>query len=314
MAPRNAGALSALAVGLALVALASVPSHESFVDYLSSSVEIQEAQSWARQAVSAWQELTIALLAESDSYLIARAGRYRGETFLGCFGCWLPVPALPFTIADQLGPCARALCTGGFAAHESFALLCLVVFALWHILPHGLMYRHFTASLAGLRAGRAWTLLTSAISHSDPLHLAHNLVSLFSIAPQLAARARCHEIAELLILSALASSCASLAWARASGGARHSAPSLGASGVVLALAGARATLMPSRACVVYGVEMPASHALLAQLGLDCALDVLTSEQRAGGRRAEIDVAAHAGGALCGWWYARTRWRGLLWFG
>lgn len=304
------------------VALATVPSHESFVEHLHAA-ELQP-QGWAGGVRLALRGASVALLAESERYAVARVGTYDGRRFVGCFGCWLPLPSVPPALADPLGVCARWLCArnasgGTWAPHEAFGVACLVVFALWHVLPEGVMWRHFTTSPSALRSGRVWTLLTAAVSHCEPIHLLHNLLSIFAVAPQLAARVPCRELAELLLASALASSCASLLAAYSADRARHAAPpSLGASGVVLALAAARATLSPAQRCAVYGVEMPASHALLVQLALDCALAAYAhSTRRHGAGRAaadvQVDVAAHAGGALCGWWIARTRWRALSLF-
>ncbi|KAI7153141.1 hypothetical protein KC349_g8550 [Hortaea werneckii] len=45
-----------------------------------------------------------------------------------------------------------------------------------------LLSDHTTLSSSNLRAGRSWTLLTSAFSHQDPLHFAFNMLSLKAFA------------------------------------------------------------------------------------------------------------------------------------
>lgn len=300
---RNARPGLLLVVAIIAIALASLPSHESFVDHVSATRSARE--SWAGRASSALRGVGASLFAETRSYLIVRVGWYGTDYFIGCLGCWLRVP---FLFADPIGLCAHWFCNHSgirWGPHEAFAVLCLVVFALWHTVQPGTMWRHFTTSYTALRSGRVWTLLTSAISQRHPLHLLHNLISLFAVAPQLSAHVPCEDLAELIILSALASSCVSVLWSYLA--RRHASPSMGASGVVHALSAARAAHAPTLRCLIYGVEMPASHAVLAQIGLDCVLASCTSDANSH----EVDVAGHIGGATCGWWFARTRWRRSL---
>jgi len=166
-------------------------------------------------------------------------------------------------LSDPFKLCASWVCArdggGRSSPHEGFAIACVVVFVLWQTLSEGFMVRHFACSPSAMRSWRVWTLLSSSISHCDPLHLLHNLASLFAVAPQLAARVPCREVAQFILSSALASALASLLWASLD----HRRPppfSLGASGVVLAVFAASAALVPDQHIILYGIEMSAKHA------------------------------------------------------
>jgi membrane associated rhomboid family serine protease len=301
----------ALAAAVFAIGLASVPSHDSFLEYLHASRS--RVSGWADAWSALRSEISIPLLAESDRYVVLRLGRYDGRRFLGCYGCWLPLPSLDLGLSDPLRLCASWLCLSdasgvSWGPHEAFALLCALIFVLWQLAPPGFMWRHFTTSPSTVRAGRVWTLLTAAVSHCEVVHLSYNLISLLGVGPDLAARVPCRDLAELMLASAVASSAVSLLWS-ALDRRRRDAPSLGASGVVLALFVASATLSPDRPCVLYGMVLPASHAVLVQCGLDCMLAAMGAHGRRAAGSGEIDVAAHLGGALCGYWYARHRWRG-----
>jgi membrane associated rhomboid family serine protease len=293
----------ALVLGTVAIGLVSVPSSSSFVAYVRTSRP--HTFSW----IGSW-----AAAPQSTNLLLVRVGEYQGRRYCGLFGVWLPLPSLqlPTLELPSLRLPAR-LCA--FGPLEALACVHALVFALWQ--PPRLrawMRRHFTLSPAGLRAGRAHTLLTSALSHADVLHLAHNTLSLLSLRA-LSGRLMCARLCELLCAAALASSAASAWWQAHEWRRGAAACTLGASGVVLALRAVSASLGPSDSVWFYGVEMPARRALLAQCALDVALDAFRrTDPRAGRGTARpasgsaIDVGGLVGGALCGWWYARYRWR------
>jgi membrane associated rhomboid family serine protease len=113
----------------------------------------------------------------------------------------------------------------------------------------------------------------------------------------------CDDLLVIMLGAALASSFASIAWHGVLGN-RPSDGSLGASGVVMALVAANAALFPRTHVLIYGLEVPAPHAVLFYL----FLDVLAQSRVAGGGGG-IDVSSHVGGALFGWLYVK-RWRGM----
>lgn len=297
-----------LAAAVVGVGLSTVPSHDAFVTYLLSSRSHPAgwAGAWASMADSAM----IPLLASSTWRYVLRTGVYKGRHFLGALGCWVPLPS----VSSPLSLCSSWLCATGadgdsWGPQEAVIALCVAVFALWHVLPEGFMWRHFTASPSGLAQGRVWTLLTANVSHCHLDHLVHNCICLLSAGPVVAAGVPCAAFAELLLAAALASSVASLAWAHYQ--RRRGATSLGASGLCLAVSTASAVTFPRTRCILYGLELPPAHAVLVQIGLDCLLAAMHAEERARAwdardRAREIDFAAHIGGALCGWWYARHR--------
>jgi rhomboid-like protein len=85
------------------------------------------------------------------------------------------------------------------------------------------MHEHFTSSSHNYTAGRVWTLLTSAFSQSEPLHMLFNGLSFFWMAPGVLGMLGGAQFLVLYLGGALASSAVSLAL----DGGR---PSLGASG------------------------------------------------------------------------------------
>ena len=185
-APR-ALAMAAL-VALAAVAAATNPTHESLQNFLG-----RRSSSGGTGGLLA---ATLARLARGRTYergLLWSRASSGGEAFLGIFGRWLPLsaPALPEPLraavdwarSSGLGAAVAARASAGGDV-EVLAAVYGAVFLLWHLAPlrsRRLMHRHFTLSRPGtLGAGRWHTVLTSAVSHSDLLHLALNLGTLFS--------------------------------------------------------------------------------------------------------------------------------------
>jgi membrane associated rhomboid family serine protease len=64
------------------------------------------------------------------------------------------------------------------------AVLCVVVFTAWQIpSANPFLRRHWVVSRYNFKSGRWASLLLSALSHADPLHLLYNLAALYSLGP-----------------------------------------------------------------------------------------------------------------------------------
>ena len=266
----------AIVFAAALVtALATCPSHDSFATYLGATLAHPSGVFGGLSR--AFESLSIAVSADSHSYLLFRMGKFRGENFVGLLGTWLwlPVPATSLAVCDG---------AGGGAPHELFLALCLVALVLWQVAPR-FMWRHAACSLRAVQQGRV-----------------HNALQLLHFGSILRSALGCERLLTLLATASVASSAASLLWHALA--ERPSEASVGASGVACALVAANAALFPDTLVHFYGIEMPAAHQLLVFVALDLAA-------QAGGER-PVDGAAHAGGAACGWLLAR-RWRGLPWW-
>lgn len=283
---------------LIVLAIASVPSHESFVDYLR-----WESSSGAGMMASFLDEVKFALSSESAFYLFARLGKFQGRVYVGILGCWLPVPIVDAR-HDLLRQCAEWLCQGAFHTENFLAMACAgltAIFVLWQTAAEGFMLRNFALSAQNVREGRVWTLLTANISHCRIDHLVHNLLSICSIGPPLASRLPCWALAELVVAGGVSSSLFSLlcGW--------HHGPSLGSSGVITAMFAAHAALS-GQEVFLYGIALPPAQALVVQTGVECILMAMQWDR---GRQLTIDVGAHFGGALCGWLLANYRWSAAM---
>jgi len=278
---------------LAAAACCFCPSGDSFEAHLTSAAAHPAGLLGLLGSVA--ERLQISVLAESTSYLFFRVGRYKGRSFLGAFGTWvwlpLPVSLLPDGMTSWLS--ARSYCERDLAPpHELFASLCVIAFLLCAFAPR-FCYRHASCSVASLKQGRVWTLLTSNIAHAHAAHLLHNLLNLLNLAPVVHATLGCEQSLAMLLAASLASSIASVLW---HGVLRRrpepKAGSIGSSGVVMAYVCANAALFPRTAVRMYGVEVPPLGVPLLYLFLDAF--------PAQGTHSEVDVSAHLGGAAAGW--------------
>jgi hypothetical protein len=144
-----------------------------------------------------------------------------GRSFVGMCGIWLEAPSgealslsLPSAddlqslslgrVADycaELADAARLVGSRGLAswsshaAHDLYALAAVnvAVWLLWSIRRdswrwQGRMRKHFTVSRRNLSAWRFHTLLSSAFSHEDLYHLAHNMMWLLAVGPEMQAQ------------------------------------------------------------------------------------------------------------------------------
>lgn len=286
-------AYALVAVGLA-VAVATCPTHDGFEEYLTAASA--HPSKWIGTLSAMAERLRVSITAESHSYLLFRTGCRSGKRFVGAFGTWVALPAVPeFTslAVPDFSVCRHA----DSAPHELFAMLCLATFVLMSAAPR-FGWRHCSCSLSALRAGRLWTLLSSNMAHGSVPHLANNLMQILNLGPMIHAAIGCERALGLLACACLASSLSSVFWHGVLGG-RAGAGSIGASGVAMALVAANAALFPSVGVRMYGVELSAHHLPLAYLLLDAF--------SARGQRGEVDLSSHVGGALAGWVLAQ-RWK------
>ena len=295
----EASRTSTLAAVLTVAGLAALvvwcPTHDNFEAYLAAAAA--HPSGWLGGLSNIAEKLRIAVAAETKSFLIFRTGSFRGRTFVGICGTWIGLPTLPkATLA--IPSLATSVCTtDGAAPHEQLSLLFLIGFIAFQLAPT-FCVRHAICTLDAMQSGRVWTALTANVVHANPAHLLHNLLQVMHIGPIVQSALGCDKASKLLLGCALGASAGSVLWHGLLGGKRH-AGSVGGSGVALGLVAANAALFPNVVVVMYGVELNAAAVPLVYL----LFDVLS----AGGRRGDVDVSAHAGGAAAGWLLA-TRWR------
>lgn len=209
-----------------------------------------------------------------------------GENFIGILGNWFPVPQFPknvFNLPSFLQKISDV---------DIVLTLYIAVFASWFLLPATTMYQHFTVMRGNLRSWKVHTLITSAFSHADVVHLAMNAQILLSVGHEVAVRVsngneelRWHFYL-LYGSSALAGNAASLVW--------HSGDycALGASGALYGLWGYLVAASGGAHRVLwYGQEFSAAQAFLANLVLSSSLSYAGVSS--------TDNAMHVGGALWG---------------
>jgi membrane associated rhomboid family serine protease len=159
------------------------------------------------------------------------------------------------------------------------------------------MTDQFTLSLAGLQAGRVWTILTSELSHASLLHLAFNLVVIRSFGADIERVIGARAFVHLFVAGAVAASAGHLAYVAATG---VDVPALGASGAAMAILVASAAIYPNRwVLLFFFLPLPVRLAVAIALGID-----LLGLFSPGGDL--IAHGAHLGGALYGFYYARTQ--------
>lgn len=283
-------------VGLVIL-MAWCPSHDSFEAYLAAAAAHPSA--WLSGLSNLAEKLRIAVAAETKSYIIFRTGTFRGRKFVGACGTWFGLPAIPTSTVLQMPSLATSVCqTDGAAPHEQLALLFIFGFAAFQFAPRVCM-RHGICSLEAVQSGRLWTAVTANLIHANPAHLLHNMLQVLHLAPIVQSAIGCEKALLLLLGCMLGASAASVLWHGILGGKRH-AGSVGGSGVAMGLVAANGALFPRVKVIMYGFELNAASVPLVYL----LFDVLSS---AGQRGGDIDISAHAGGAVTGWLLA-TRWK------
>jgi membrane associated rhomboid family serine protease len=205
------------------------------------------------------------------------------------------------------------------------------VYMLWRVDPH-YAAKHFVVSLDSLRSGRLWTVVTSAFSQADTMHLASNMITLYFFGSDIG---RIFGGKKLLILYLFGGVCGSLAhcgysyykeqklrrgrssgsnknvyWglnsASSSGyGGGSSQGALGASAAVSAISCVDIALFPTRTILLYGlIPMPAALLGLLWLWNDIGGTI-------DGRGSTVAHAGHLGGAFAGVAFYLAFRRGLI---
>jgi len=180
-----------------------------------------------------------------------------------------------------------------------------IVFVLWQLARDSaplaeFMWLNFLVSTDRLQAGYWWTLVTSAFSHMDFLHIAINMFVLWSFGVVLERLwgARVF-LVFYLVAGIVGSACHCLASSLVLGDG--SVPALGASGAVAGLLLAFALYYPRHKILLMGIlPIPAFLGVLAFIGFD--IWGLVAQKQGGGLA--IGHGAHLGGALAG---------ALMWF-
>lgn len=170
-------------------------------------------------------------------------------------------------------------------ATQLLLALNLLVFAL-QLLSRGRLLSLGAKLNSAIRAGQWWRLLSAALLHASLPHLAANCTSLLSIAPPVEAIFGAPRMLLIYTISAVSASLLSFL--------ASPVPSVGASGAVLGLAGALASLLLRRLRA-----SAAAGPLLKQLLLSLALSLCASALQQ-----NVDHWGHTGGflggALAGW--------------
>ncbi|KAI9225693.1 MAG: hypothetical protein DHS80DRAFT_33459 [Piptocephalis tieghemiana] len=156
--------------------------------------------------------------------------------------------------------------------------------------------RNGVLSSANFREGRWWTLLTHGFTHHNIIHLASNMIVLYSLGRPLALAIGARNFLATYLSSMVVGGMASLASRRYwydPKSLRHQSASIGASGGVLGIATAYTFFVPrSTFLLMMVIPMPA----WACLGLFVGYDTFSFLRRDEGF---LDHACHLGGALTG---------------
>jgi membrane associated rhomboid family serine protease len=150
------------------------------------------------------------------------------------------------------------------------------------------MARHFKDYSLRAARRRPWTLLLSAFSHTDPIHLALNMSCLLSSAPWLLNRVGAESFLWFYICAAVASSAGSIAWRHYR--REYGVCSLGASGVIYAIDAASVVFQYDKHEIFVG-DLVATSPLVYMIS-QLVLEWLFMSD-------ELDVAGHVSGALFG---------------
>ena len=157
----------------------------------------------------------------------------------------------------------------------------------------GVMYDHFTLSWGGLFQ-RPWTLLTYAFSQQDTGHLFGNLLGLYFFGRGIEDAFGRQAVWRLYIIGALIAAGANLM-------IFSGAPTLGASGAVMALGAAFATIWPNKTFLINLLIPVPAWALITLYAVADLTGVL------GGGGTGVAHMAHLGGLLYGLiWGLRNR--------
>ena len=160
--------------------------------------------------------------------------------------------------------------------------------------PLAWCHRNLTCSPFNLKE-RPWTLLTSAFSHSNLLHLGINCYVLHQFAPFLLSRIGKNRFIGFYAGSAIFSSLVSVWYKSLKYGSDYRQGSLGASGVVYSIMAVTAGLNRGMTVSLFGlIPLPINVAFAGMVGFD--LISLFGNSRG------TDSMGHLGGALGGYLY------------
>lgn len=305
-------------VTLALL-VATAPSEASLTLYLTTRRDSSTLGQVRHTVQGLWSSLLGASSPESERVtnfasfgVLSVASVADGRSFLGACGIWLEAPTRDALVLHlpsiQLSELARRIRQGGLASwsphpmHDLYAIAVtnVVVWTLWAVKRQSwwwqnVMRRNFTVSRRNLRQHRYYTLITAVFSHEDLYHLAHNMVWLLAVGPEIQAQLGREQTLLLYVVGGIFGALASVLV--------HGAQfeGIGASGAVYALEACNCCVQPHRMYVWAGMKVTSMQLLGSRLCLDVVSHFHGSR---------VDCAAHVGGAVAGavyWWhYLRVR--------
>ncbi len=304
--------LTALATLALLVVTA--PSEASLALYLTTRRDSSTLGQVRHSVHGLWNSLLGVSNPESESVtdftsfgVLSVASVADGRSFLGVCGIWLEVPACEALVLDlpsiDFSELVRRIRQDGLASwsthatHDLYAIAAInaVVYVLWSAKRQSwwwqdAMRRNFTVSRRNLCQKRYHTLITAVFSHEDLAHLAHNMLWLLAVGPEIQVQLGREQTLLLYVLGGI---CGALSSALVHGAHFEG---VGASGAVYALEACNCCMQPHRMYVWAGMQVTSMQLLGSRL----TLDVVSHFQ---GSR--VDYAAHLGGAVAGavyWWH------------
>ncbi|MCB1206842.1 MAG: rhomboid family intramembrane serine protease [Verrucomicrobiae bacterium] len=163
----------------------------------------------------------------------------------------------------------------------------------------------FGLSLEALASGRVWTLITYQFVHANLWHLLANGVGLFFLGRMLLQLTAPQHVVRVYLLGGLAGALFQLGWNAIFGDAII----VGASGSVLAIALATATIIPhQRIQLLLFFVIPLNLSMRQIAWALVIINVLTLAFSFGVPKEDgVAVMAHFGGMLLGWAYVRYGW-------
>ena len=150
-------------------------------------------------------------------------------------------------------------------------LLNIIVYLLWHVLPHGensFMSQNFLVSWTSLEQGRYWTLLTSEFSHNMFLHIFINMYVFMGFGLALERTLGRRRFVKFYLVAAIV---ASISYSVLSNVLLHEPdmPALGASGAISGVVVGFALMFPRARLLLFGlIPLPAIWAVVLAVGLD----------------------------------------------
>lgn len=179
-------------------------------------------------------------------------------------------------------------------------VLNIAVFVI-DLIAQGALYRYGNLSIGSLQQGRVWTPVTYAFLHGGLLHLGGNLLGLFFLGRILQQIMGPRHVLRVYFLGALTGGFLQVLFNFLVG----DAPIIGASGAVLAIIFAVATVIPhERFQLLLFFVLPVKMTMRQMALLFLAIDGITLIMVLTGAAAGIAVMAHFGGMFFGWFYSR----------